>query len=78
MDVLGDSGVTGGLNLGSPVNGAVQVLEGAISIDVGEEVRWFDRVSRAGLSEAVRGGDCKPFYEMMPGESKATITYDHE
>ena len=78
VDAPGDSRVTRELDIGNPVNSGMQVLWDAISVDVGKQVRRFDRVvSRAGLSETVRGGDWNPFCEVMPGESKMTIAYGH-
>ena len=54
----GDSEVTRKFNLGNIPNGGEQVLGGATSIDVGEEVRWLDGVvSSASSSEVVCTGD---------------------
>jgi len=54
----GDSEFTRELDLGYIPDGGVEVLWGTISINVGEEVRWLDRVvSSAGPGEVVRGGD---------------------
>ena len=54
----GDSEVARELDLGDILNCGVEVVGGAISIDVGEEVGWLDEVvSSAGLSEVVRGRD---------------------
>ena len=54
----GDSEVSRKLNLGKILNGGIQVLEGAVSVDVGEHVRWLDGVvSSARLSKVVRGRD---------------------
>ena len=54
----GGSEVTRELDLSDVPNSGVEVLGGTISINVGEEVRWFNRVvSRPGLGEVVRGGD---------------------
>ena len=45
-------------NLSNILNGGIEVLEGAISIDIGEQVRWLDGVtSRTRQSEVVRSGD---------------------
>jgi len=54
----GDSKVTRELNLSNILDSGVEVLGGAINIDVGEEVRWLDGVvSSTRLSEVIRGGD---------------------
>jgi len=54
----GDGEVTRELDLNDVLNSGVEVLGGAVSIDVGELVRWFDGVvSRSGLGEVVSGGD---------------------
>ena len=54
----GDSKVAREVHLSNILNCGVEVVGGAISIDVGEEVGWLDEVvSSAGLSEVVRGRD---------------------
>ena len=54
----GDGKATREVNLGSILTDGINVLEGAISIDVGEQVRWLDGVlSRARQSEVVRSGN---------------------
>lgn len=54
MDVSRDSKISKELDLGNAHNGGIQVLGCAISIDVSEEVPWFDGVvSGAGSSEVV-------------------------
>ena len=54
----GDSEVAGELDLGSIPNGSVQVLGGAIGVDVGEQVRWLDDViTSARFREVVGSGD---------------------
>jgi len=54
----GGGEVTRESKLSSILNSSKQVLGGAISIDIGEEVRWFDGiVSSAGFSEVVRLGE---------------------
>ena len=54
----GDSEITREFNLGSVFNGGEQTLEGAIGIDVDEEVRWLDGiVSSASSGEVVRTRD---------------------
>ena len=54
----GDSEVTKELDLSNILNSGIEVLGGATSIDVGEEVRWLDGiVSSARSGEVVRGGD---------------------
>ena len=54
----GDGEVTGELDLSNILNSGIEVLGGATSIDVGEEVRWLDGiVSSARSGEVVRGGD---------------------
>ena len=40
----GDGEVTSELDLGNVPNSGVEVLGGAIVVDVGEEVRWLDGV----------------------------------
>ena len=53
--VTRDSCVTGELGLGNITNSGVEVLGGAIVIDVGEEVRWLDgELSIARSSEVIR------------------------
>ena len=55
---VGDGEVTGELDLSDILNGGVEALGGAVSIDVGEQVRWLDGVvSSPGLSEVVCSGD---------------------
>ena len=50
--------VTGELDHSNVLGGGVEVLGGAISIDVGEKVRWFDVVvSITGFGEIVNSGD---------------------
>ena len=79
MDVSGDNEIARELDIGDTPNRGTQVLGGVVSTDVGKRVWRFNRViSGLGMSEAVRDGDWKPFYEMMPGESKVTAAYDHE
>jgi hypothetical protein len=54
----GDGEVTGELDHSNILNGGIQVLGGAVNIDVGEEARWHDGVvSSARSSEVVRSGD---------------------
>jgi hypothetical protein len=54
----GDSEVTRELNLRRILDSGPEVLGGAVSIDIGEEVRWLDGVvSSARSSEVVRGRD---------------------
>ena len=58
VDVPGGNEITRAFGLGNVPNRGVGVLGGAVSIDVGEVVRRFDRVvSGSGLDEAVRSGD---------------------
>lgn len=58
MDMPGDGELTKELDLSDTVDSGIQVLEGAISIDVSEEIRRCDGVvSGAGLSEVVCDGD---------------------
>jgi len=46
----------GSTALRKTLNSSVEVIGGAIGIDVGEQVRWYDGVfSGTGSSEAVRG-----------------------
>ena len=48
----------GQLHLSDIPNSSVEVLDGTVGIDVGEEGRWPDRIiSSSGLSEVVRSGD---------------------
>jgi hypothetical protein len=55
---MGDSGVTGEVDISSILNSGVGVTGGAISIDINEEVRRFDGVvSSTRLSEVVRSRD---------------------
>ena len=54
----GDGKGTSEVNPSSILNGGIDVLEGPISIDVGEQVRWLDGVlSRTRQSEVVRSGN---------------------
>ena len=54
----GDGKGTSEVNLGSILTDGIDVLEGPISIDVGEQVRWLDGVlSRTRQSEIVRSGN---------------------
>ena len=54
----GEGKATREVNLSSVLNGGVDILDGAIGIDVGEQVRWLDGVlSRARQSEVVRSGN---------------------
>jgi len=54
----GDGEVARELDPGSSLNGTVEVLGGAIGVDVGEQVRRLDGViSSARSSEVVRRGD---------------------
>ena len=54
----GDGEATGEVNLSSVLNGGIDILDGAINIDVGEQVRWLDGVlSRSRQSEVVRSGN---------------------
>ena len=54
----GDGKVARDVDLSSVLNGGIDVLDGAINIDVGEQVRWLDGVpSRARQSEVVRSGN---------------------
>ena len=55
VDLPGDGEVARELNLSDIINGRVEVLEGAISIDVREKIRRLDGVaSSARSSETVR------------------------
>jgi len=54
----GDSEIARELNLSSTLNSGEQLLGGAISIDVGEKLRWLDGVvSSASSSEVVGSRD---------------------
>ena len=54
----GDGEVSGESDLSNILNGGVEVLGGTISINVGEEIRWFDRiVSSARASEVICRGN---------------------
>ena len=44
VDLTGDGQITGELYLSGTLDSRVEVLEDTISIDIGEEVRWFDGV----------------------------------
>ena len=55
VDMPGDCENPGELDLSDILNNRVEVLEAAISIDVGEQIRWFDGVvSSTRSSEIVR------------------------
>ena len=61
---------TGELELNGIPNSGVEVLEGSIVVDDGEEVRWLDGVlSSAGLGEVICSGHWRSFHEITP-ESK--------
>jgi len=54
----GDIEVTREFDLNNVLNSGIEVLGGATSIDVGEEIRWLDGVvSSTRPGEVVRGGD---------------------
>ena len=54
----GDGEGTGELDLDNILNGGVEVLGGAVTIHVGEQVRWLDGIiSRSGFGEVVSGRD---------------------
>ena len=54
----GDGEFTRELDLGYIPDSGVDVLWGTISVNVGEEVRWLNRVvSSTRPGEVVRGGD---------------------
>ena len=54
----GDGNDTREVNLSNVLNGGIDVLDGVISTDVGEQVRWLDGVlSRTRWSEVVRSGN---------------------
>jgi len=54
----GDSEGTRELDFNDPLNSAVEVLEGAVSTNVGEKIRRFDGIiSGTRRGEIVCGGD---------------------
>ena len=54
----GDGKVTRKLDLNDSLNSGEEVIEGAVNIDVGEQVRRLDGVpSRSGLGEVISSGD---------------------
>ena len=73
MDVPGDNEVSRGLDIGDALSRGVRV-PGDVK---GERIWRPDRtISGPGLGEAVRGGDWKPFYEMMSDGSRVTAAYN--
>lgn len=54
----GNGEVTGELNLSNTLNSGVEVLGGAVGVDIGKESRWSDGVvSSPRSSEVVRSGN---------------------
>lgn len=54
---MGDRELSRELNAGSILDIGQEVIGGAIAVDIGEEVRWFDGVvPGTALSEVVRSG----------------------
>ena len=71
MDAPGGGEIGRELDLRNTLDGGVQVLRGAISVDVGEPVRWFDGVvSGAGSGGIVYVGNWGSLLEVVPDESK--------
>ena len=71
----GDSENTGELNLSDTLNSRVEVLEGTITIDVGEEVQRFDGVvSSTRSSEVVCGRHWWRFFREIASESIIPLT----
>lgn len=53
----GNGEVSREVNIGGILDGGEEVLGSAVSIDIGKEVRWLDRViASASSSEVVGGG----------------------
>ena len=53
VDVSGGGEITRELDLGNALNSGVQVFGGPIGVDVGEQVRWVDRVVSGASSREI-------------------------
>ena len=68
---MGRSEITGEFDVGSILKIWIEVLGGATSIGMGEEIWWLgDVISSARSSEVVCGEDWGSFHEGVPDEPK--------